>query len=119
MRKTCAFWLFGLLAAAVAPPPVHAQKSADGENRVVEIVNERASDMVRLYASRITTEDWEENILTKQPIRARTKMRVNFDDGTGECVFDFRAVFRDEVVVHYFGINVCAESYWRITDDED
>lgn len=118
MRKIGSFWLCGVLAAAVAPSPVHAQ-SADGENRVVEIVNERASDIVRLYAARVTTEDWEENILWKRPIRARSRMRVDFDDGTGECVFDFRAVFRDEAVVHFFGINVCAESYWRIADDED
>jgi hypothetical protein len=118
MRKALPIWLIGVLAAAVAPSPAGAQ-SADGENRVVEIVNERGSDIVRLYASRVTTDDWEENILSKQPIRARTKVRVNFDDGTGACVFDFRAVFRDQVVVHYFGINVCRESYWRITDDEE
>ena len=117
MREICSLWLLAVLAAAVAPYSALAQ-SADGENRVVEIVNERASDIVRLYASRVTTDDWEENILMKQPIRARTRVRVNFDDGTGECVFDFRAVFRDEVVVHYFGINVCVESHWRVTDDE-
>jgi hypothetical protein len=85
---------------------------------VVEIVNERASDIVRLYASRTTTDDWEENILTRQPIPAGAKVAVNFDDGTGACLFDFRAVFRDEVVVHFWSIDVCRVSYWRITDEE-
>jgi hypothetical protein len=117
MRRVCLFWLFGLLATAVAPCAAHAQ-SKDEHNRVVEIVNERASDIVRLYASRTTTDDWEENILSRQPIPAGARVEVNFDDGTGACLFDFRAVFRDEVVVHYWSIDVCRESYWRITDEE-
>ena len=117
MRRVCLFWLFGVLATAVAPHAAHAQ-SKDGHNRVVEIVNERASDIVRLYASRTTTDDWEENILSRQPIPAGARVEVNFDDGTGACLFDFRAVFRDEVVVHYWSIDVCRESYWRITDEE-
>ena len=112
-------FLILLLAAAGAlgdGRPAQAQaQSKDGENRWVVVVNERSSDMMRLYASRTTTSDWEENILTR-PIPTGASIRINFDDGTGACHFDFRAVFRDNRSVHMWNINVCEESYWRTTD---
>jgi hypothetical protein len=109
-----AFLILLLVAAAGHGGVAHAQ-SKDGENRWVVVVNERSTDMMRLYASRTTTGDWEENILTR-PIPAGASVRINFDDGTGACRFDFRAVFRDNQSVHMWSINVCEESYWRTTD---
>jgi hypothetical protein len=94
--------------------PAHAQ-SKDGKDRRVIIINDRTSDMLRLYGSRTTTGDWEENILTT-PIKSGTKRTINFDDGTGACMFDFRAIFRDNLTVHQWNINVCREEYWRAVD---
>jgi len=118
MKRFSSFALFAVLAAVVAPHSAHAQKGRDGKDRNVYVVNDRSSDIVRLYAARTTTEDWEENILSGQVILAGTQAKIDFDDGTGACLFDFRAVFRDNVVVHYWGINVCREVSWRIKDDE-
>jgi hypothetical protein len=94
--------------------PVEAQ-SRDGQDRRVVVINKRSSDLMRLYASRTTTSDWEENILTR-PIPAGASVRINFDDGSGACTFDFRAIFRDNRPVHMWNINVCEESFWQITD---
>jgi hypothetical protein len=118
MKRICLLWLFAVLATVAAPYSAHAQRGKDGENRVVIIVNDRASDILRLYASRTTTDDWEENILSEQSIPAGKRVSINFDDGTGACLFDFRAVFRDNAVVHMFRLNVCEEVYWRIADEE-
>ena len=115
MRRLFLLLLFVSLATAAGGQSFNAPKSKDGENRWVVVINERSSDMLRLYAARTTTSDWEENILTR-PILAGSKMPVNFDDGTGACYFDFRAVFRDNRSVHMWKIDVCTESYWRITD---
>jgi hypothetical protein len=108
-------WLLPLAALATVGggPSVNAQR--DGENRWVVVLNERSSDMMRLYASRTTKSDWDRNMLPN-PIPAGTKMNLNFDDGTTACHFDFRAVFRDKRTVHMWRINVCQESYWRVTD---
>jgi hypothetical protein len=118
MKRTCSFWLLAVLATVATPYSAHSQTGKDGENRVVIIVNDRASDIMRLYASRTTTDDWEENILAEQTIPAGKRVSINFDDGTGACLFDFRAVFRDSAVVHMFRIDVCREVYWRIVDEE-
>ena len=94
MKRAFGFLLLAALVTAGADSPVFAQKSKDGEDRWVVVVNDRSSDMVRLYAARATTDDWEENMLPR-PIRAGSKVRILFDDGTGACLFDFRAVFKD------------------------
>jgi hypothetical protein len=116
MRKVFSILLLAALAAAVAGPPLEAQsRNKDDRDRRVVVANDRTSDMMRLYASRTTTSDWEENILS-QPIPAGSKILVNFDDGTGACHFDFRAVFRDHQMVQMWNINVCVESEWRAAD---
>jgi hypothetical protein len=68
-----------------------------------------------LYGSRTTTGEWEENIIT-QPLKSGSKRVINFDDGTGSCMFDLRAVFRDNLTVHQWSFNVCREEYWRVVD---
>ena len=106
--------LAGMAVALAVASAAHAQ-SKDGRDRRVVIVNERSSEMVRLYGSRTTTGEWEENIFTT-PLRPGSKRVINFDDGTGACMFDFRAVFRDNQTVHQWSFNVCREEFWRVVD---
>ena len=40
-------------------------------------------------------------------------MRIDFDDGTGYCMFDFRAVFSDGDVLIREEINVCEIPSYR------
>jgi hypothetical protein len=116
MQKTVSILFLAMLATSVAGPSVEAQRrKKDDADRRVTVVNSRSSDMMRLYASRTTTSDWEENILS-QPIPAGARILVNFDDGTSACNFDFRAVFKDHRMVHMWNINVCSESEWRAED---
>jgi hypothetical protein len=106
------FTAIGVVFAMVCG--AHAQ-SKDGHDRRVMVINDRTSDMLRLYGSRTTTGDWEENIITI-PIRSGAKRVINFDDGTGACFFDFRAIFKDDLTVHQWSFNVCREEYWRVQD---
>jgi len=115
MRRAFVVALFAILTAAGINLSANAQ-SEDGKDRRVTIVNQRSSDMLRLYASRTTTDSWEENILST-PIRSGGKQLINFDDGTGACSFDFRAIFRDSLQAHMWNINVCRESYWVVVDE--
>jgi len=115
MKRVSLLWLLAVLATTGSGNSAHAQKGKDGKDRWVIVVNDRSSDMMRLYASRTTTDDWEENILVR-PIGAGAKVRINFDDGTGACTFDFRAIFKDNLSVHMWRINVCEEGYWRVVD---
>ena len=107
--------LVAAMTAAGIDWSAYAQ-SADGKDRRVVVVNQRSSDMLRLYGSRTASDSWEENILLT-PIPSGSKRTINFDDGTGACMYDFRAIFKDNVPVHMWSINVCRESYWVVVDE--
>jgi hypothetical protein len=115
MYRVLAIVSMAVMTAAVIDFSAQAQ-SADGKDRRVLVVNQRSTDMLRLYGSRTTTDSWEENILLT-PIPSGGKRVINFDDGTGACLYDFRAIFKDNVPVHIWSINVCRESYWVVVDD--
>jgi hypothetical protein len=114
MRRAfvCSVAAIGMAFALTAPA---LAQSKDGRDRRVLIVNDRTSDMMRLYGSRTTTGEWEENIFT-QPLKSGARRVINFDDGTGACFFDFRAIFRDNQTVHAWNFNVCREEYWQVVD---
>jgi hypothetical protein len=100
---------------AYATASVVQAQPKDTHDRRVMIINDRTSDMLRLYGARTTTGEWEENIIVT-PLKTGGRRVINFDDGTGACQFDFRAIFRDNMTVHMWNINVCREEYWRVVD---
>ena len=115
MKKVFSILLLTALASALAGPLEAQRRTKDDYDRRVVVINARASPMMRLYAARTTTSEWEENILS-QPISAGSRIMINFEDGTGACNFDFRAVFKDKQIVHMWNINVCEESEWQVVD---
>ena len=90
----------GILSTALALP-------AAALNRVVTIVNETGYVMVEFYGSNKGTTSWEEDILGYDVLGGYDSVDINFDDGTGYCIFDFKAVFSDGDEVVSEDINVC------------
>jgi len=73
----------------------------------VLVVNQTGETVWRLYGSRSTTNSWEEDILGPNVLPNGQSIRINFDDGTGSCIFDFRFELRSGRVLEDYGINVC------------
>ena len=90
----------GILSAAFANP-------AAALNRVVTIINQTGFVMVEFYGSNKGRDSWEEDILGYDVLGGYESVDIDFDDGTGYCIFDFKAVFSDEEEVVSKGINVC------------
>lgn len=85
---------------------------ASAADRRVRIINDTSVDMREFYASNVDTSSWEEDILGKSLLPAGSSVMINIDDGTGACLFDFRAIFVDGDVLEDDSINVCQiESY--------
>lgn len=82
----------------------------DGRNRVVDIVNDTAVPVAIFQATRARSRDTLGNIT----IAPRGYASVNFDDGSGACIFDFLATFTDGETVRLDNADVCALSVWRI-----
>ena len=103
-----------VLAAAFMLPvaiPSFFVDPASAENRWVRVCNNSGATVRELYGSRASTDSWEEDVLHEKVLPARSCINVNWNDGTGACIFDIKAVFnngRSPYVV--YGVNVCRVS---------
>jgi hypothetical protein len=82
--------------------------------RHMTIVNETGFAVAEFYASNLATEGWGENRLG-EVLPAGASVELDFDDGSGYCLFNFRAVFEDGDEIVSERINVCegGEFYYR------
>ena len=93
-----------IIFAALPAAPAFAQ---DGLDRRVVIINETNESIFFLYGSNQGEPGWQEDILGDDVLSAGDTVRVDFDDGTGYCVFDFKVEFEGGREQTDFGINVC------------
>ncbi len=94
--------LAALALALLVALPAHA-----AVDRHVVIVNHTHHALVRFYASNQDVDSWQEDILGEDTLDPGEHVRINIDDGTGHCIYDFKAVFDDGDVLIRKGINVC------------
>lgn len=97
-----------LLAIAAAPA------LADRYDRHVEIVNNTSQTMQRFFASHVDADDWEEDVLGDHTLGPWSQVTADIDDGSGYCLYDFRAVYRSGEIVVKRNVNVCEVSQWTI-----
>ena len=88
---------------------------AQALDRQVRIVNATSSEIVELYGSRVDART-PRNILGEATLPSGASMDVDFDDGSGYCLFDFRAVFDDGAVLERKRVNICEVGTFRYTD---
>ena len=105
-------WAVPTPNSSAAPAPV---QSRDGYDRHVVIKNRTGWTMVRFYASDSRTDDWEEDILGRAVLEDGEDVRVNIDDGSGACLYDFKAEFSNGQELTRFNINVCQISDYTYT----
>ena len=99
--------LYRSLALSLALASALAADPASAADRRVRIVNNTGFTMVEFYGSNKGSQSWEEDILGADVLEDGQSVVVNFDDATGYCKFDFRAVFNDGEEVVEAGVNVC------------
>ena len=92
------------VTAATASAPI---QSRDGRNRRVRIHNNTGWTMLRFFASNTSRSDWEEDILGDEVLANNASIVMNIDDGTGACLFDFKAEFTNGQNLIRNNVNVC------------
>lgn len=105
-----------LFAAALAAATLLSASAASAEDRHVRIINETSHTMVQFYASNTAQTTWEEDILGDDVVRPGDDVRINIDDGSGHCKYDFKAVFDDGEALIRHNVNVCEISSYRYTE---
>ena len=84
--------------------------TSEAADRHVTIINNTGQTISRFYGSNAGTDSWEEDILGSSVLPPGDSTRINFDDGTGYCTFDFKAVLSDGTPIIETGVNVCTTS---------
>ncbi|MDO9588388.1 MAG: hypothetical protein Q8R45_07115 [Brevundimonas sp.] len=112
-----AFARRAVLAAAISAVALGTMgfQSNDGQDRRVRIINATGVTMTHFYASNSGQNDWEEDILGQDVLRSGASVVINIDDGTGACIYDFKARFADGDELVRYRINVCQISEYRYT----
>lgn len=100
MKTTALAGCFVALAQLIATPILAA-------DREVTIVNNTGYTIVEFYGSNTGTSSWEEDILGADVLPTGMSVDIDFDDGTGHCMFDFLAIFEDGDQVVEEGVDVC------------
>ena len=94
-------------AALVATALFASSNAALALERWVTIVNNTGYTMVAFYASHTDAQSWQEDIFGSDVLPSGYSVNVNMDDGTGYCIFDFKAVFEDGDEVESYDQNIC------------
>ena len=105
---------FGTASATTAEPRIAAEPAAiilvqsrDGQNRRVRIHNQTGWTMTHFYASDSRVDDWQEDMLGSSVLGAGSSITMNIDDGSGACLYDFKARFTNGQELTRMRINVC------------
>ena len=112
-----AFARRAVLAAAISAVAFGTMgfQSNDGQDRRVRIINATGVTMTHFYASNSGQNDWQEDILGQDVLANGASVVINIDDGSGACIYDFKARFSDGDVLERYRINVCQITEYRYT----
>ena len=102
--------LLAVAAGAVLSACDTGTTTGGSYDRTVLVVNNSGYTVTQFYGSNSGASTWQEDILGANTLPPGGSVNVNFDDGTGACTFDFKAIFADGTSVVETGIDVCATS---------
>lgn len=86
----------------------------DGQDRRVVVINNTGTTVSYLYGSNVDRSTWEEDVLGTSVLAPGQSIRVDWDDHTCMCQFDFKAVTAEGREIIRRNVNVCTESEWRV-----
>jgi len=89
---------------------------ADTQDRHILLVNRSHTTIVEFHASNVGRSGWEEDILGRHVVAPGQTARINLDDGTGYCRFDFLTKMENGTEIVRRGVDVCALETYTVTD---
>lgn len=95
------------LVAATAAVTMAMVMPAQALDRRVKIVNQTGYTIVRFFGSNKGADTWEGDILGNDVLPSGSSVVINFNDDSGYCKFDFKAVFEDGDELVKQNVNVC------------
>src|SRR5262245_1798863 len=79
------------------------------------VVNATERVIQRSHATNSCVNTWCRDLLGSNVLSQGQRYAIDFDDGTGSCQFDFRAVLDNGRVVEQYSVNVCTATEWIVS----
>lgn len=114
MQKPKTALMLGL--AMLAGSTLASMGDAEARDRHVRVLNASNDVLVVLQASNVTRRTWEEDILGHNVLFPGQATLANLNDGSGQCLFDMRAIFRSGRQEIRRNVDICRVKRWTITD---
>jgi ABC-type glycerol-3-phosphate transport system substrate-binding protein len=99
-----------LSGLALAGCDTGATSTSSNYDKHVLVVNDSSLTVTNFYGSNAGADTWQEDILGDGTLASGSSININFEDGSGYCTFDFKAVFSDGTSAVQTGIDVCSTS---------
>lgn len=99
----------GVLSGCVDSGTIYTSDTVHVD-RTVQVINNSGLTITRFYGSNSGRSSWEEDILGDGVLPPGGAASINFNDGSGACSFDFKAVFADGSSVVESNVDVCRVS---------
>lgn len=84
-----------LRAAAIGVAAFAFMTPALAQDMTFTLINQSGHTLVEFYASPVTANDWEEDILGENVLESGYSAQVIIADGRANCEYDFLMVFDD------------------------
>ncbi len=86
---------------------VAAAGTASADQRLLRVNNLADATIIRLYVSPSGAEDWGADVLASGMLEPGESMLLDYDDGSGTCVFDVKAVYTTDEESILSEVNFC------------
>ncbi len=107
----CKQFLWGYLAIC----GMSVTSAVASEVHELNISNETGSVITEFYSSTSQNDPWGDNFLRHDVIENHVSMAIDLDDGTGRCIFAFKAVFDDGDILVDKHVNICTTETYTYT----
>lgn len=118
MRTNTILTIAATAAAILIAGGIAHASSNDGLNRHVVLHNTTDTTIYHIYATNSGSSNWLNDTLASNEVMVSDEeMNYNMDDGTGYCLYDIKAVFRNGEVRTGYKLNMCTAHHIDITAD--
>jgi len=104
------------LIAGLAFLGLAATRPASADDRHIQLDNESGNVVVSFYASEVRSASWEGDILGARVLPPGYFARINLDEGSGHCYFDFKTRFSNGSTVVRRNVNVCTLDRYTLSE---
>ena len=104
-----------LLAVWLASFSAITAFAQDRNDRRMDVINDTDRVVQSFHATNSTIKNWGRDLLGQDVIASKQSYRFDFNDGTGQCMFDLRAVLDNGRFFERYRVNVCTASSWRLS----